>query len=200
MDAPKTGLRIKDDVLKRFKKKFLKRSPIWKEEMDKAKKESSTSKKKDSMSFINEKNVTRPAHLGRFIMDILHVQAKVWGAEQIAAVEHAFQALQLSVDADLAAPWLEMQEISKRVQVQENNDRLKRDLEMISDHVKLMYAEHRHDTKSCSRQFWLLPKAVRQDIFGSLARKFVEAPLPSDLSLSKVSWCLLSFKCIGPGR
>jgi hypothetical protein len=122
-------------------------------------------------------------------MDELHEQAEDEGDHWLAKIESHFQALsRCKVDEDLVSPWNKAIELSNRWATDENNTRMKTELEAIAEHVKTVYADHRGSLASPSKAlrnspkkgapFTGLPIEARQDAIRKLSRRFVSFPPP----------------------
>ena len=181
LDGFKTGMTVREEVLKRDTKTYQKRPPKWKE----------TEEERDRFhaSGQNEQNLQRPNPLGQFIMDELHKQAENEGDHWLAKIESHFEAPnRCKIDQDLVTPWNKAIELSNRWVAEENNTRMKLELEAIAEHVKSVYNEHRGSLTSPSKAtrnspqkgapFTGLPIEVRQDAIRKLSRKFVSFPPP----------------------
>jgi RNA-dependent RNA polymerase len=107
LDGFKTGMTVREDILKQDTKTYQKRPPKWKE----------TDEERDRFhaSGQNEQNLQRPKNLGRFIMDELHRQAEEEGNHWLAKIESHFEAPnRCKLDEDLVTPWNKAIELSNR--------------------------------------------------------------------------------------
>lgn len=181
LDGFKTGMTVREEVLKQDTKTYQKRPPTWKETEEERGRFYSSER--------NERNLQRPKQLGRFIMDELHKQAEEEGNHWLAKIESHFEApSRCKLDEDLVAPWNKAIELSNRWATEENNTRMKRELEAIEQHVKTIYTDHRGLLASPSKASRNSPKKavpftgqpieVRQDIFRKLSRDFASFPPP----------------------
>ena len=183
LDGFKTGMTVRDEVLKQDTKTYQKRPPRWKE----------TDEERDRFyaSGLNEQNLQRPDFLGRFIMDELHKQAEEEGNHWLAKIESHFEAPnRCKLDEDLVSPWNKAVELSNRWAEEENNTRMKQELEKIRDHVQKIYAEHRGSLSSPSKILRNSPKKavpftgqpieVRQDTIRKHSRQFASFPPPGE--------------------
>ena len=181
LDGFKTGMTVREDILKSDTKTYQKRPPKWKE----------TDEERDRFyaSGQNEQNLQRPSCLKRFIMDELHKQAEEEGSIWLAKIDHHFEAPhRYKLDEDLVAPWNKAIELSERWATEENNTRMKQELEAIIQHVKEVYSDHRGSLTSPSKGLRNSPKKavpftgqpieVRQDTIRKLSKKFVSFPPP----------------------
>ena len=181
LDGFKTGMTVREEILRNDMKSYQKRPPKWKE----------TEEDRDRFhtSGQNEKNLERPKALGRFIMDVLHKQAENEGNSWLARIEAYFEApIRCKTDEDLVGPWNKAIQLSNRWATEENNTRMKRELEAIAEHVKGVYTDHRGSLASptnISRNspkkgapFTGMPIEVRQDAIRKLSRQFVSFPAP----------------------
>lgn len=179
LDGVKTGMTVREEILKMDTKTYQKRAPKWKE----------TDEDRDRFynSCQNENNLQRPKSLGRFIMDELHKQAEDEGDHWLGRIEKHFATpFRCKLDEDLVRPWNKAVELSKRWIREENNYRMKQELDAIIEHVKGVYSDHRGSLSSPSRalrsspkkgaSFSGLPIEVRQDTFRKLSRQFVSFP------------------------
>lgn len=181
LDGFKSGMTVRDEVMKNDAKSYQKRPPKWKE----------TEEERDRFhaSGQNENNLQRPHSLGRFIMDELHKQAESEGDQWLARIENHFESPnRCKIDEDLAAPWNKAIELSNRWTTEENNTRMKHELEAIAEHVRGVYTDHRGSLASPNKvsrtspkkgaRFSGLPIEVRQDAIRRLSRQFVSFPPP----------------------
>ena len=181
LDGFKTGMTVREDVMKQDTRTYHKRPPKWKE----------TDEERDRFyaSGQNEQNLQRPNSLGRFIMDELHKQAEDEGDHWLAKIQSHFEiSNRCKVDEDLVAPWNKAVELSNRWATVENNNWMKHELEAITGHVKSVYTEHRSSLSSPTKAsrnspkkgapFTGLPIEVRQDAIRRLSRRFVSFPPP----------------------
>jgi RNA-dependent RNA polymerase len=182
LDGFKTGMTVREDVLKNDTKTYQKRPPKWKE--------TDEERERFYASGQNEQNLQRPNFLGRFIMDELNKQAEEEGNHWLAKIETTFEALapyhRCKLDEDLVAPWNKAIEMSHRWVTEEKNTRMKEELEAIAQHVKKVYSEHRYSVTSPSKGLRNSPKKavpftgqpieIRQDTFRKLSRQFASFP------------------------
>jgi len=182
LDGVKTGKTILPDVYKKDRELYDKEPPDWKDE---------TEEEKARRRQRNQARVQRPPKLGRFIMDFLYAQARDHGGKWLERINKHFENVPRStLDEDLAGPWKQAVELSERWATVEHNDRMKRDLKSLEEHVQKIYVEHRQQmtfsprkqfktspTKSKSGSaFTDLPIEVRQDKIRSLSKKFAAFP------------------------
>ena len=184
LDGFKTGMTVREDVLKNDTKIYQKRPPKWKETEEE--------RERFYASGQNEQNLPRPSFLGRFIMDELHKQAEEEGNIWLAKIESTFKMLapnhRCSVDEDLVAPWNKAIESSNRLATVDNYTRMKEELEAIAQHVKKVYTDHRSSLASPSKNVRNSPKKavpftgqpieVRQDKFRKFSMDFASFPPP----------------------
>ena len=181
LDGFKTGMTVRDEVLKQDTKTYQKRPPRWKE----------TDEERDrfNASGQNEQNLQRPHFLGRFIMDELHKQAEEEGDHWLAKIESHFETPnRCKLDEDLVSPWNKAMELSNRWVAEENNTRMKQELVAIAEHVQKVYTNHRGSLASPSKKLRNSPKKVvpftgqpievRQDTIRELSRQFASFPPP----------------------
>lgn len=180
LDGFKTGMTVRDEILKEDTKMYQKRPPKWKE----------TDEDRDRFhaSGQNEQNLQRPNFLGRFIMDELHKQAEVEGNYWLAKIESHFEAPnRCKLDEDLVTPWNKAIELSNRWATEENNTRMKEELEAITKHVKQIYIDYRSLLSSPSKgprtpkkvvPFTGQPIEMRQDAIRGQSKKFASFPPP----------------------
>jgi RNA-dependent RNA polymerase len=180
LDGFKTGMTVREEILKQDTKTYQKRPPKWKE----------TDEERDRFhaSGQNEKNLQRPNFLGRFIMDELHRQAEEEGNHWLAKIETHFEAPnRCKLDEDLVTPWNKAIELSNRWATEENNTRMKQELEAIAQHVKSVHTQHRGSLSSPNKirtspkkavPFTGLPIEKRQDTIRKVSRDFVSFPPP----------------------
>ena len=182
LDGFKTGMTVREDILKNDTKKYQKRPPRWKE--------TDEERERFNASGQNEQNLQRPNSLGRFIMDELHKQAEEEGNHWLSKIESYFAppTNRCKLDEDLVAPWNNAIELSNRWATEENNTRMKQELEEIAQHVKEVYSSHRGSLSSPTKAIKNSPKKavpftgqpieVRQDTFRKLSKKFASFPPP----------------------
>jgi len=181
LDGFKTGMTVREDILKKDTKNYQKRPPKWKETEEE--------RERFYASCQNENNLQRPSFLGRFIMDELYKQAEEESNHWLKKIESHFEtSSRCKVDEDLVRPWNKAIELSNRWAAEENNPRMRHELEAISDHVKRVYTDHRNLLASPSKasrnspkkgvSFTNLPIEVRQDTIRRLSRNFVSFPPP----------------------
>jgi len=181
LDGFKTGMTVREDILKNDTKRYQKRPPRWKE----------TEEERDRFhaSGQNEQNLQRPNSLGRFIMDELHKQAEEEGNYWLAKIENHFETPnRCKLDEDLVAPWNRAMELSDRWATEENNTRMKQELEAIAQHVKGVYSRHRGSIASPSKSLRNSPKKavpftgqpieIKQDTIRKHSRDFTSFPPP----------------------
>lgn len=182
LDGLKSGMAVKDEVLKEDSRAYQKRSPEWKE----------TDEEQNQFyaSGRNEKHLQRPIGLGEFIMDELYEQAKGEKAFWLARIESRFGAQdRWNADQDLVAPWDRAMKLSRKLATVEKSDWMKRELDEIAKHIQSVYDDHRisfSPKKASSSQsslkssvpFTELPIEARQDAIRKLSRKFVSFPPP----------------------
>ncbi|KAF9569288.1 hypothetical protein CPC08DRAFT_701791 [Agrocybe pediades] len=187
LDGIKTGMTVKPEVLKRDTAKYQKRPPVWKE--------TDEDREKFSMTGNNEKNVTRPSNLGRFIMDELHKQAQAEGDERLSKLEKFFEShMSCKLDQELAAPWNEAWDLAQQKKDQLNESSMADAMDAIKKHVETVYDEHRNEIASPRKpstrtspkkmggsSFTNLPIEVRQDKIRELSQKFASLPKPKDV-------------------
>ena len=181
LDGFKTGMTVREDILKNDTKTYQKRPPKWKE--------TDEERERFYLSGQNEQNLQRPNFLGRFIMDELHKQAEEEGKHWLAKIESHFEAPnRCKLDEDLVAPWNKAIELSNRWATEENSTRMKEELEAIAQHVKNIYSDHRGSLASPNKGLRNSPKKavpftgqpieVRQDTIRNLSKKFASFPPP----------------------
>ena len=181
LDGFKTGMTVREEILKQDTKTYQRRPPKWKETEEE--------RERFHASGQNEQNLQRPNFLGRFIMDELHRQAEDEGNHWLAKIESHFKMpSRYKVDEDLVAPWNKAVELSNRWTTDESNTRMKDELEAIARHVRSVYAAHRGSLASPSKASRNSPKKgapfsalqieVRQDAIRKLSRQFVSFPPP----------------------
>ena len=180
LDGFKTGMTVREEILKKDTKNYQKRPPRWKETEEE--------RERFYASGQNENNLQRPNFLGRFIMDELYKQAEEESNHWLQKIESHFEkSNRCQLDEDLVRPWNKAIELSNKWAADENNTRMKRELEAISDHVKSVYTDHRNLLASPSKtsrspkkifSFTKLPIEVRQDTIRRLSRNFVSFPPP----------------------
>jgi RNA-dependent RNA polymerase len=186
LDGLKTGMTVKDEILKNDTKTYQKRPPEWKE----------TEEERNQFlaSGQNEKNLQRPKGLRRFIMDELHELGKGEKDMWLARIESHFEAQSRRNvrDEDLVAPWDRAMKLGKKWIKEEKNNRMKQELDEIAKHVERVYEDHRvafSPKKASSRSsprlmarecvpFTELPIEARQDAIRKLSRNFVSFPPP----------------------
>lgn len=184
LDGFKTGMTVREDVLKNDTKIYQKRPPKWKE--------TDEERERFYASGQNEQNLQRPNFLGRFIMDELHKQAEEEGNHWLAKIETTFEALtpnhRCKLDEDLVAPWNKAIESSNRWVAEKKITLMKEELEAIAQHVKKVYSDHRSSLASPSKNLRNSPKKVvpftgqpievRQDKFRKISKDFASFPPP----------------------
>jgi RNA-dependent RNA polymerase len=179
LDGLKTGMTVKEEILKEDKRTYQKRPPEWKE--------TDEDRNRFFASGQNEKNLQRPNRLGQFIMDELYEQAKEEKDVWLARIENHFKLEGPNVrDEDLVAPWNRAIELSERLAAEEKNTRMERELDEISKHIESVYEVHRDSfsPKKVSNSpksivsFTELPIEERQDKIRKLSKRFVSFPPP----------------------
>ena len=181
LDGFKTGMTVRDEILKNDTKSYQKRSPEWRETDEEQVRSFSLSQ--------NEQNLQRPSGLGLFVMDELYSQAKEEKDLWLAKIEGHFETHGSHyIDKDLVAPWNHAIDLGKRWAAEEKNTRMNQELEAIAEHVKCVYKDHRRSLASpkkassfsseTSVPFSERPIEVRQDAIRRISRQFVSFPPP----------------------
>jgi RNA-dependent RNA polymerase len=166
-------------------------------------------------SMDNKANLQRPSDLPKFIMDKITKCAKEVRDRRLGEVEEVFDsAPTFVVDADLTEPWLDAVKLADRFVEEEGNDRMKRDLEKITEHVHIVYQRHRAEMAQVPlspkkerrnaagggggggggggatavanvAQFSDLPIEVRQDNLRALSNEFISKPRMEDVMMDE---------------
>ena len=183
LDGLKTGMTVKEEILKKDSKTYQKRPPKWKE----------TDEERDQFraSGWNETNLQRPDSLGQFIMDELNDQAKEEEDAWLAKIGSHFNVKgRCNVrDEDLVAPWNRAMDLSKRFAAEERNTWMKRELDQIAEHIESVYQVHR---ESLSSSHSLSPKKATSSF--KSAAPFTEMPIEArQNAIRKVSKLFVSF-------
>jgi RNA-dependent RNA polymerase len=174
-------------VLRKDVNKFQRRGPGWKETAE--------DKQKLLRRGSNEANLRRSGSMFQvtFIMDIIKSLAGMENDRYQRLIDEKFQDTRFPIaDADLIAPWLEIRAIADRVATEEGNDRKKRDLKRIEDHVQFMYNEHklqRQPTKKAPSDkraaFSDFRIEIRQEKLRQLSKEFFSIPCADELEFSE---------------
>ena len=183
LDGFKTGMTVRDEVLKNDTKIYQKRPPKWKETEEERVRFSACGQ--------NENNLQRPHDLGQFIMDELYNQAKEEKDLWLVKIESHFDAHSCcKIDGDLVAPWNRAIELGRRWAAEEKNTRMNHELEAIAKHVESVYKDHRGSLASPNKAltssqktgvpFSELPIEGRQDAIRKISRQFVSFPPPGN--------------------
>ena len=183
LDGLKTGKTVRDEILKEDSQTYQKRPPKWKETEEDLNRYHASGQ--------NEQNLQRPSHLGEFIMDELHKQAKEEGDHWLARIENHFESPNCGkFDEDLMAPWNNAIKLSERWATEQNNTQMKYELQKIVEHVERVHADHRrsvaapYKTPNSSPQkgapFTELPIEEKQDTFRKISKLFVSFPPPGE--------------------
>jgi RNA-dependent RNA polymerase len=177
LDGLKTGMTVKEEILKKDSQTYQKRPPEWKE--------TDEHRNQFLASGQNEKNLQRPSGLGKFIMDELYEQAREEKDVWLARIENHFEGRNVR-DEDLVAPWNRAIKLSKRLATEEKNTWMKRELEEIAKHIESVYDVHRDsfspkkvsNSQKSIVSFTELPIEARQDAIRKLSKRFVSFPPP----------------------
>lgn len=146
----------------------------------------------------NQPRVPRPSKMGGFVMDYLCEQAEREGGEWLSRIDTYFEDIpRCGLDEDLAAPYKKAVELAKKWESEEKNDRMKRELRMLEEHVVKQYCEHRAQLSISPRKprgalnngkissFTDLPIEVRQDKIRKLSRQFASFPSPKQFLMAE---------------
>ena len=167
--------------------------PSWKERVEDKKKNHGV-RTHENMG--NKGGLRRSRKFRRFVMNMITDVARDEELRQLSIVEDKFRAMEdaTAVDDDLREPWLHAMSIANRFVIEEGNDRMQRDLDVISEHVRDVYVKHREqmnlkggspkkDKKGVS--FTELPIEVRQDKIRALSQEFMSRPGPEDVLMEE---------------
>ena len=187
LDGVKTGKSILPEVYKKDRERYDKMPPKWKEDTE----ETERSRQR------NQPRVPRPSNMRKFVMDYLHDQASKEQEEWFKRIDTLFETVPRSVlDEDLAAPYKKAVELASKWETVEKNDRMKRELKELEDHVARSYSEHRSQlissprkvksspSKGKSASFTDLPIEVRQDKIRKISKQFASFPLPDQFLMA----------------
>ena len=198
LDAAKSGLRLKPEVLSKHRQFWSKtQGPQWKEQVeDKKRNETSWLTREDNRPFLKR---PPPPQMQRFVMDEITRLADKMACEELKKMKATFMECRngAQVDGDLIEPWLRMGEIARRFAEEEGSTRLVRDMEVIATHVRGIREKHRRqlglkgaggvpfsprkDGKGAA--FTDLPIEERQDKLRALSREFASGPDPDKVLL-----------------
>jgi RNA-dependent RNA polymerase len=192
LDATKSGLRLRPDILREHSRTWTKTlGPEWKDKVDDKKK--GEKNREDNRPFL-KRSMTK----SRFVMDEITRLADKKANEELAAMKETFGKFKTVVDTDLTAPWLRMREIARRYAEEEGNFRLERDMKVIEDHVRRMRELHRDQIglkgpgllasprkEGKGAAFTDLPIEQRQDKIRAMSQKFASRPGPDEVLLDE---------------
>lgn len=188
LDGVKTGKTLLPEVQRKDRERYDKVPPKWKGETEEAER---------SRRQGNQPRVPRPQNMGKFVMDYLHDQAEKEGGDWLVRIDALFEAVPRSgLDEDLAAPYKRAVELANKWETVEKNDRMKRELKELEQHVAKSYSDHRGEvsnsprkgkgspTKGKSASFTDLPIEIRQDRIRKLSREFASFPKPNQFMMA----------------
>lgn len=191
LDGSKTGLRVKPEVLKKDQRKYSSTCK-WKEKLEGDDEKESH----DNKVYAKRDGVGNRA----FIMDQLQAHAKTLYDLVTAKLEQFFKSKFPQVDEELKRPWLEACARADQASRDFGENRMRKELEKIKEHVETLRQEHRDSVRhslSCQRKgasFTDLPIEQRQDLLRRYSRMFAAAPTglvsmsPSEAAHVKASY------------
>lgn len=187
LDGAKTGLKVLPDTLRADMKDYHHvLGPKWK---SKPKKDGPTLDQSNS-TFLKRNSLNQFVK-GKFIMDVLVSAAKQESVQALRHLDQIFAPLASELDPHLAQPWQDAVASAERGSA-EAVKRKRKDLSIISLHVKSVYKEHKQlggNAKSGSGggvAFTNQPIEARQDWLRSISKKFAAFPRPEDMDIDSM--------------
>ncbi|CCM00780.1 uncharacterized protein FIBRA_02822 [Fibroporia radiculosa] len=188
LDGSKTGVRVLPGAYEKHKRTYAHRPPVWKETEEE--------RERHIRAETNEPNLRRETErLGVFIMDEIFEQAQVECRGHLAHVDEVLNPTVVLLDADLVAPFEEMEIRAQKLLKLRGDNGMLQELQEIQKHVEKVYSNwrrSRHVDEGRSGSggsgvsggkskvgFTGLPIEKRQDRLRELSQQFHGGPSPS---------------------